>query len=249
MKNSKIVVLVAFFALLYGKNLSTEEPKPIGDFFDGKKLTYKIEMKMAVKYKADMKIAFYKTSNDKYKITLSVKRTGIYYKVVTTGFIKDNKLYPKKVTEDTIVLTYEDHATHWYNYQKDGSVIIQMELTNPFTGYSAKGFTFTDKKPIDLLSGVLQQIYNLNFGYELEKLNIVRSDYVLWGVEFKKFKCGEDTCVKLKDKKQEEDFDLYGLKAKLGKDSWPALVTVEKTWPVGKTWLIKDIKMELVPPE
>lgn len=241
MKNSKIVVLVALFALFYGKNLSTEEPKSIGDFFDGKKLTYKIEMKiLGLSHEAGLKLSFYKTSADRYKIILNVKKNKINYQVITKGTIENNKLRPLVVTEDTEVLSFKDSAIHWYNYQKDGSVIVNVELKNPSTGYSTKTFGFTGKKPVDLLSGVLQQIYNMNFGYELEKFNIVRSDYVLWGAQFKKFKCGADTCVKLKDEEQEEDFNLHGLKAKLGKDSWPAVITVEKTW------IIKDIKMTLV---
>ncbi len=241
MRSVKIAVILAIFALFCGGNLLVEEPAPVGDFFHGKKLTYKVEMEiLGMSHDAGIKIVFFKTSADRYQIILDTKKNKINYRVVAKGFVKNNKLHPLVVTEDTKILSFEYHTVHWYNYNKDGSWEVDIECKNPSSGYSAKTFTFADIKPVDLLSGVFQQIYNLNFGYELEKLNIVRSDYVLWGAQFKKFKCGDDTCIKLKDAKQEKDFNLYGPRAKLNKDSWPSLVTVEKTW------IIKDIKMSLI---
>jgi len=248
---NKIIILVAFFALFYAKNIFAEssfakatEDKPIGDFFDGKKITYNVKMDiLSVDYNSDINIEFKKTNTDRYKITLNVKRKKISYQVVAKGFIKNNQLYPMVLIEDTEVLSLEYHTTHWYNYHMDNSVTVQAESTSPATGYSSKEWTFKNKKPMDILSGVFEQIYNLHYGYKLEVFDMVRSDYVLWGVEFKKEKCGNDTCIKFKDEKQEEDFNLPGFTAKLNKDGWPVLITVDKTW------IIKDIEMTLVSSE
>lgn len=238
---NKIIILVAFFALFYAKNIFAEKATPIGDYFDGKKITYNVKMDiLSVDYNSDINIEFKKTNTDRYKITLNVKRERISYQIVTKGFIKNNELYPLMLIEDTKVLSFKYHTTHWYNYHMDNSVTVQAESTSPASGYSSKEWTFTGEKPMDLLSGVFQQAYNLHYDYKLEIFDMVRSDYVLWGVEFKKVKCGNDACIKLKDKQQEEDFNLPGFTAKLNKDGWPVLITVDKTW------IIKDIKMELV---
>ncbi len=225
---ASLLYAAAAFAVLYDGKAAAQDKataqeesiESIVDSFDGKEVTYRASFKLLGDHSIDMHMGFEKYDNNKYKATITAKKKWVTYSYEVNGFECGNRLCPEHMEEHSTALKIFYYNTDIKFRYKDGDISKVLYKSSSHKGKKhvvfEKGKLKTTPRPVDALSGVIQQIYNLESGKDLEKVNVI------WKGKKKKYKFKKtgDVAELLMTDKEAKKFKLKGLKIKFD-GSWP----------------------------